>query len=57
MESLHLLPVDKPQRGNGAEGGGPLRHLQEAKGDPKKAEAIAMASQEPIVFLGVIGGL
>lgn len=47
MESLHLLPAE----------GGPLRHLQEAKGDPKKAEAIAMTSQEPIVFLGVLGGL
>jgi hypothetical protein len=41
MESLHLLSVDKP-----------LHHLQEARGDPKKAEPIALNSKEPIVFLG-----
>lgn len=43
MESIHLLPIEE----------GPIRHLYEARGDPKKAEAIALhsASTEPIVFL------
>lgn len=43
MESVHLRSVEN----------GPLRHLYEARGDPKKAEAFALhpASAEPIVFL------
>lgn len=50
MESLHLLSIDKSRSG-------PLQHLVEAKGDIKKAEPIALNSKEPIVFLGVLGGL
>ena len=43
MESVHLYPVET----------GPLRHEQEARGDPKKAERIALHSDsQPIVFLG-----
>jgi hypothetical protein len=43
MESIHLYPVET----------GPLRHEQEARGDPKKAESIALHSDsQPIVFLG-----
>ena len=43
MESVHLYPVET----------GPLRHQQEARGDPKKAERIALHSDsQPIVFLG-----
>jgi hypothetical protein len=43
MESVHFLSVED----------GPLRHLYEARGDPKKAEVIALspASTEPIVCL------
>jgi hypothetical protein len=43
MESIHLLSVQH----------GPLRHLYEARGDSKKADAIALspASSEPVVFL------
>ncbi len=43
MESIHQHAIDD----------GPVRHLFSAKGDPKKAEAIALdpASTEPIVFL------
>ena len=44
MESVHMYPIET----------GPLRHEQEARGDPKKAERIALFpdSKEPIVFLG-----
>ena len=43
MESIHLRAVED----------GPIRHLYEARGDPKKAEAIALHpdATEPIVFL------
>lgn len=44
MESVTLYSVEA----------GPLRHEQEARGDPKKAERLALQpdSQEPMVFLG-----